>query len=688
MTRYPPIKSRLTAAIITLLAAWPLAAAPLTEDSLLDWEYAGSPRYSPDGLRLVYTRFGTERKRDRYTADLWLVEERGERRLTADPAADYAPAWSPDGRRLAFLSRRTGTPQVFVLHAGGGDAVQVTDIAGGVMALAWSPDGTRIAVLALRESGTDGSKQPYVTDRLLTRRDGREGYRRPGAPQIAVVPADGRAEEGVLWLTEHEFGAGPPVWSTDGRTILFSAAWESEEALALGDTEIHAVAADGSASPQRLTSRFGPDDNPLPSPDGQWIAWTGFDDAEPPVSYRPDELYVMRADGSEQRRLTAEWPAGVADTMAGDVNAPFGPARRLAWSADGRYLYFTSAVEGKVQLIRAAVETGQVTPVTAFDEGDIREFDLSPGGGVVALYSRPDSPPQLVTFPPERAQRGGWRQRTALNARYLEYPRFAEYEELRISSFDGTPIQAWLVKPPRFDTRRRHPLILYIHGGPHSMYGTNFFHEFQVLAAAGYFVLIANPRGSSGYGEVFGNVIQYRYPGDDYLDLMAVVDAVSGRDYIDAERLGVAGGSGGGLLTTWVVGQTDRFRAASAHRSVTNWLSFVGTTDINRYVTARWFRDYPWRDATSYLDRSPLMLVDEVATPVQIIHSDADYRTPLEQGLQYYTALKQLGKPAELVVMPGESHDLSRDGTPSLRVERLRLILDWFDRHLSPEGRR
>lgn len=670
-----------------LLAVLPpvadLRAAPLTEESLLDWEYAGGPRFSPGSDRLLYTRITTDADEDVYRSDLWLIDDGGERRLTVHPAADYAPAWSPDGRRIAFLSRREGVPQVFMLQAGGGDAVQVSDIAGGVSAFDWAPDGARIAVLAQRRD-TSADDLPYVTERLLTRRDGAAGYRRAGAPQIAILSVEEPLAVAPLWLTDHEFGAGPPVWDSAGRTVYFSAAWRSEEALALGDTEVFAVAADGSSPPRALTGNVGPADSPLPSPDGQWIAWVGFDDSEPPVSYRPAELYVMRPDGSDRRSLTGTWTAGIADTMAGDVNPPFGAARRLAWSADSRQLYFTSATDGQVQLVRVTVDTADVEAVTDFDEGEIREFDIAADGRIAALYSRPDFPPQLVTFPPDRAQRGGWRQRTSLNARYLEYPRFAEYEELRVRSFDKTPIQAWLIRPPRFDVRRKHPLILYIHGGPHSMYGTNFFHEFQVLAAAGYFVLIANPRGSTGYGVGFGNVIQYRYPGDDYRDLMAVLDAVVSRDYIDADRLGVAGGSGGGLLTTWIVGQTDRFRAASAHRSVTNWLSFVGTTDINRYVTKRWFRDYPWRDPGSYLERSPLMQVDEVETPVQIIHSDADYRTPLEQGLQYYTALRQLGKPAELVVLSGESHGVSRDGTPSRRVQRLRLILEWFDRHLTP----
>ncbi|NJO13069.1 MAG: S9 family peptidase [Gammaproteobacteria bacterium] len=252
-----------------------------------------------------------------------------------------------------------------------------------------------------------------------------------------------------------------------------------------------------------------------------------------------------------------------------------------------------------------------------------------------------------------------------------------------VDSFDRTRIQGWILKPPGFDAQRRYPMILYIHGGPHAMYGSGFFHEFQVLAQAGYVVLITNPRGSTGYGGQFANVIQYRYPGDDYRDLMVAVDEVLKRGYVDEKRLGVAGGSGGGLLTSWIVGQTDRFAAAVVERAVTNWHSFVGSADLNYFFATHWFRDFPWRDSKDYLERSPLSHVDKVKTPVLVIHSEHDYRTAIDQGLQYYAALKMLRKPAKLAVFPESSHGLSRDGRPSQRVERLKLITGWFEEHLA-----
>ncbi|MCG8456750.1 MAG: S9 family peptidase, partial [Holophagales bacterium] len=254
-------------------------------------------------------------------------------------------------------------------------------------------------------------------------------------------------------------------------------------------------------------------------------------------------------------------------------------------------------------------------------------------------------------------------------------------EERWIESFDGPEIQGWLMTPPGFDPERRYPLVLYIHGGPHTMYGTSFFHEFQLLAHAGYLVLYTNPRGSTGYGSDFGNIIQYRYPGDDYHDLMAAVDAVLERGFADPHRLAVAGGSGGGLLTGWIVGKTDRFAAAAAQRNVTNWHSFVGTADLNRFFVDTWFRATPWEDPGEYLRRSPLRYADRITTPLLLIHSEQDYRTPLEQSLQLYTALRMQEKTARLVIFPEESHGLSRTGRPSHRIARLEHILEWFATH-------
>ena len=672
---------------LSTLAATDVAAEKLQPDSLLEWRYVSDPRWSPDGESLAYVRTTTGANGASYNPDVWLVDPvHGDRALTASAGTDLAPRWSPDGHTLAFISERSGSAQVHILPMNGGEARQLTDVEGSVSAAAWSPDGTRLAIRMREKNGdrAEGSVKPaYVTERLDLRSDGRAGFRPQNRHRIAVVDVGRDWPATVRPVTDGAFDDGAPQWSADGVHLYFSAVRKDRDDRIVQDTEIYSVRADGSEPPQAVTSSPGPDNSPLPSPDGKWLAIVGFAESDPPASYKPTDLRLLDlSTGGEARELTLDWEYGVGDAMAGDVNAPVGGGEHVQWAADGSSLFFTSATRGRVQLMRADVATAAVTAVTSFDAGELREFDVSATGTVAAVFSRPDVPANIVSFPVAAGSRGAWRQLTAVNRELLRELDLAHYEEVEVTSVDDVQIQAWLIRPASLDRRRRYPLIVYIHGGPHGMYGTNFFHEFQVLAAAGYVVVIANPRGSTGYGPEFGNTIQYKYPGKDFHDLMAVTDAIQSRRYIDETRIGVAGGSGGGLLTTWIVGKTDRFKAASAHRSVTNWYSFVGTTDHNIYFADHWFRDFPWRDADGYLARSPISLVDNVKTPVQLIHSDSDFRTPLEQGLQYFTALRMLDKPAEMVIFPGESHGLSRVGKPVHRVERLQHVLRWFDKHL------
>jgi dipeptidyl aminopeptidase/acylaminoacyl peptidase len=484
-------------------------------------------------------------------------------------------------------------------------------------------------------------------------------------------------------LTSGEFEAGDPVWSRDGRHILFSAVRREDADYAPEDTEIYSVAVDDDATVLPLTQHRGPDDDPLPSPDGKWIAFTGFDDQDPSLSSAVTNLYVMRPDGTGRRQLAEDFDRNVGEIMLTDSAAPRSAGERIAWSADSRRLLFIAADRGQDHLYEVEVASGDYAPLTRFRQGDLREFSLSRTGQVAVTFSSPARPADIYAFPAEPGAGEEWREVSRVGAALVPAGGFSEYEEFWFDAFDGARIQGWIIKPPAFDPLRRYPAVLYIHGGPHAMYGTGFFHEFQWLARSGFVVLITNPRGSTGYGGTFANVIQYRYPGDDFRDLMAGVDALIGRGYVDADRVGVAGGSGGGLLTSWTVGQTDRFKAAVVERAVTNWHSFVGTSDLNYWFVRHWFRDYPWRDSADYLARSPLSHVDRVQTPVLVIHNEQDYRTALDQGLQFYTALKMLKKPARLAVFPDSSHGMSREGRPSQRVARLELIERWLTEYLT-----
>jgi dipeptidyl aminopeptidase/acylaminoacyl peptidase len=687
-----------------LLLAMVLTAPALAEEpgfgpeSLWDWQFVGDPRISPDGERIVYVRSGIDRERDDYDNDLWIQEADGEARpLTSGSADDRAPRWSPDGRSLAFLSNRSGKRQVFILDFRGGEAWQLTVDPEGVQSYAWSPNGRHIAFTSRTAlPGEPGYEAPdaaakprpraraaVVTERLFYRNDGSPGYRSVKRAHTWVVDVDKGPKQGARRVTRGNFDDGDPVWSADGRHLYFDANRKEDGEYSDNDSEIFVVPADGSAEPRALTTRVGPDENPLPSPDGRWIAFTGHDATSPPQSAYVSGLYVMRSDGTQLRQLALDFDRDVPDSMMTDVAAPRGGGNRMAWSPDSRRILFTSTDRGQAHLYAVEVGSGDFEPLTRFRQGDLREFTVSRGGDVAAVYSSSARPAEVYSFPLSAAGRQpGWTQVSHHSGSVAAELRFSEYEELWFDSFDGQRIQGWIIKPPGFDATRRYPLILYIHGGPHAMYGTGFFHEFQVLANAGYVVLITNPRGSTGYGERFANIIQYKYPGDDFRDLMVAVDELLERGYVDESRMGVAGGSGGGLLTSWTVGHTDRFKAAIVERAVINWHNFVGTADLNYFFATHWFRDFPWRDSADYLARSPISYVDHVKTPVMVIHSAEDYRTPLDQGLQFYAALKMLKKPARLVVFPESSHGLSREGPPSQRVERLKLIREWFDEHL------
>jgi dipeptidyl aminopeptidase/acylaminoacyl peptidase len=319
----------------------------------------------------------------------------------------------------------------------------------------------------------------------------------------------------------------------------------------------------------------------LPSPDGRWIAFNGYDEATPPQSSYVSELYVMRSDGTGLRKLAADFDRDIPDSMMGDVGVPRANGNRMAWSPDSRRILFTSSDRGQSHLYAVELSSGDFAPLTRFRQGDLREFTISKGGKVAAVFSTPTQPAEVYSFALAAAGRDTWTQVSHHTQTFASGDAFVPYEELWFDSFDGQHIQGWIIKPPAFAATRRYPLILYIHGGPHAMYGTGFFHEFQVLANAGYVVLITNPRGSTGYGERFANVIQYHYPGDDFRDLMLAVDELLERGYVDETRMGVAGGSGGGLLTGWTVGHTDRFKAAVVERAVINWFNFVGVADLN-----------------------------------------------------------------------------------------------------------
>jgi len=682
-------------AIGSLTLAWLVAAAAappdppkrLSTDTLWDWRVPGDPQIGPDGKSVVYALEWNDRMTDSIHSNLWIVTVDGkdQRPLTQGAYRDTSPRWSPDGTRLAFLSNRGGKPQIYVRWMDTGQEARITDLEQSPSNLAWSPDGRSIAYAARvpakpawqvsmpeKPAGARWAEPPIVVTRLRWRSDG-AGLIPPGHNHIFVVPSVGGAPRQISSGDFDHAGAsgggrssGGLAWTPDGEWILTACRRTPEADYALDGGEIYAFRAqDGEV--RQLTRRSGPDSTPVPSPDGKRIAYTGFDFQH--QSYTVSRLYVMDADGGNPRPLAA--------SLDRDVSHP-------RWSADSSAIYFLAEDRGSSHLYAARLD-GSVKQVTSGGQrlgsryAASEPFTLSAGGRVALTRSTTLEPGDIISFPVDQPQR--WTRLTASNDSLLAGRKLGQVEEISYDSFDGRAIQGWIVKPPDFDPSRKYPMILAIHGGPHAMYGVEFNHEFQTYAARDFVVLYTNPRGSTGYGEEFGNIIHMRYPGDDYKDLMAGVDAVLKKGYVDPKRLAVTGGSGGGLLTAWIIGQTDRFAAAVSQYPVTNWITQAGTADGGYYHAAVWMKSMPWENPEQYLKRSPIFYAKNFKTPTMVLTGEQDLRTPMAESEELYFALKAQKVEAVLVRIPDEPHGI-RGQHPSHRIAKVEHILGWIGKYV------
>lgn len=644
----------------------------LDDETFMEMESLGAPAISPDGKSVLFSRTWIDKVNDRSASNLWITDIEGKRirELTAGNWRDSSPVWSPDGRKIAFLSDRDGTSQLHVMWLDTREVAQLTHLQTAPGELAWSPDGKRLAFTAFlpdekpilsvklpaRPRGAKWADPAVLIDRLSWRSDGR-GPLPKGHSHVFVVDAElgGTPRQ----VTSGDYSHDGPEWSADGRTIYVSAIRKPDAEYLDGDSEIYAVDLE-TLEVRALTDRKGPDRGPVVSPDGRLIAYTGYDDRS--YTSHLASLYLMNADGGGKKLLAGNLP-----------NSP----SNVFWAPDGSGVYFLMAERGEsnAHFVTVAGKIGRVTSGVHYLTG----LTASKSGQAAAVVSTFHRPGALVTFALARPQ--SLQTLVDLNADVLAGVRLGEVEELWYKSADGWAIQGWLVKPAEFDPAKKYPMVLWIHGGPWSMYSVAFNWEWQNFAAHGYAVLFTNPRGSTGYGQDFVNGIQYAYPGKDYDDLMAGVDAALAKGFIDKDNLFVCGGSGGGVLTAWIVGHTDRFRAAVSMRPVINWHSFVGTTDGHTWY--RQFKKYPWEDPLEYAERSPLHYVANVKTPTMVMTGEADLRTPIGQSEEYYRALKLLKKETLLVRMPEEYHGWRR---PSHRLLQQLYLRAWFEKYRKPSG--
>jgi dipeptidyl aminopeptidase/acylaminoacyl peptidase len=669
-------------AILLAVPASAPAAVPsgpertFTARDLFDLEAAANPQISPDGRWIAYVRRSGDIMTDRFRPSLWLIDTRtGEQVPLASGASQ--PRWSPDSTRLAYIAvGEGGRPQMFVRWMASGESVRITGLPEAPSSIAWSPDGRRIAYAMFvpddgarlggpppaRPEGAQWADPLQVITAVTYRFDG-QGYLHAGYDQLFLVSSEGGAPRQLSYGPYND--GGPISWTPDGRTILFagnrSADWEREAV----NTEIYALDV-ASNEIRALTSRVGPDGEPAVSPDGRLIAYTGFDDREH-RGYDNNLLYVMDADGSNPRALTA--------SLDRSVGSP-------TWSADGRSVYVQYDDRGETKVARVGLD-GSVRTVAEGLSGSDFDRPYTGGSFSVARDGSLAIPSGSATRPPDvvLVRGGARRQLTRLNAELLDNKRLGEVRHIAVtSSADQRPIDAWVTLPPNYVQGQRYPLILEIHGGPFAAYGPHFSTDDQLYAAAGYAVLSVNPRGSTSYGEDFANLIHHAYPGQDYDDLMSAVDSAIAQGFADGDHLFVTGGSGGGVLTAWIVGKTNRFRAAATQKPVIDWTSFVLTADSPPFFSRYWFGRYPWEDPQAYWARSPLSLVGNVQTPTLVVVGSDDYRTPVSEAEQYYTALQLRGVPTALVKVPGASHG-SIAARPSQSGAKAGAILAWFERY-------
>ena len=672
---YKPITG-LLAGIAFAGAACGQSDTPLRAESVFQLEAVSGPQISPDGSTIAYVRRTNDAALDQTRSSIWLIEPdgSGHQPLTEARIPTGMPRWSPDSQYLAYTR---ADEQGVSLHtrAPNGNDRHVTDLPGAPGGLAWSPDGRHLAYSVFRAQpglaaaalpaipeGADRAPSAEVENRLVFRLDG-AGAIPPGTQYFYLV----ELETGDVKPLSQDArgGSGDFAFSADGQSLLFSADRREQLGQLPPDNELHRLdIATGSVT--QLTDRRGPDASPRPSPDGRWIAYLGFDDRR--MGYHNTELYLRSTETGETRSLTA-----LLDRSVGSPQ----------WAADSASLYVQFDDRGTTRVGRVNLD-GELSIVA---DGLIGatfgrpytggSYSVSDAGDIAFTPGSPQQPAELAIV-----HAGGETARlTDLNSDVLSDIDLSPAEAISWASpADGRDIHGWVLYPPDFDPGRTWPMILEIHGGPFTAYGPTFSAELQLMAAAGYVVVYTNPRGSTSYGYDFANLIHHAYPGEDYDDLMGAVDHMLERGFIDPDRLFVTGGSGGGLLTAWIIGNTDRFAAAASVKPVINWSSFVLYSDLPQFFYRYWFASAPWEDPDEYWRRSPLSLVGHVSTPTLMMVGGADLRTPRAETEQYYSALHLNGVPTRLVIIPESFHGIS-NSRPSRLLTKVAEILRWFEEY-------
>lgn len=663
---------------------------PVIIEDLLKLQFVASPELSPCGKTVAFVKTHIDEKTSEYRSNVYLVSTEGgsPRQFTFGTKNDTAPHFSPDGKKLAFISDRSNEKQIWVMDLElGGEAHQVTTMRNGAANPVWSPDSKNIAFMS---RFAEGDK---VEDLLKTRtqpeKEAEEKKRREEAKVVDLIKHKSNDAMGLLddkhghiWvvsadggvptcLTSGGFEHHGPAWSPDGTQIAFASNRDGDPEFKPNQSDIYTVSV-GGGEIKRITNTEGPGGNPVWSPDGQSIAYLGHNGDF--YSATNTRIWLVSAEGGEPVNLTASFDRGVGDSTGSDSRYG-GGGNALTFTKDGSSILFLASCTGSTHIFSVNLAAKTVEQVSK-GQRHIQAISYNATTESMAYTAADHMHPADVFVV---GSCGCETRLTTVNEAFLSEIELSEPQEVWVKGVDGWDVQGWVVKPVGIEEGKQYPLILDIHGGPHTQFGCSFFFEFQVLASQGYGVMFTNPRGSTGYGQTFVDAVRGDYGGNDYNDLMLCVDYAEQLPWVDKNRLGVTGGSYGGFMTNWIVGHTDRFKGAVTQRSISNWMSFYGVSDIGYTFTEFEIGGNPWDNVEMMLKHSPISYVKNVKTPTLVIHSELDMRCPIEQGEQFYVYLKKLGVKTRMVRFPGSNHELSRSGKPKLRIERLKHMVGWFD---------
>ena len=645
------------------------------ELDVFELEYAVDPQIAPDASKVVYIRYSMDIMNDRKVGQLWMVNTDGtnHQKLLANDQSSYSPRWSPSGDRIAYITGSKQGSEIHIYWVNSGKTARISSLDRSPSGLSWSPDGTELAFSMLvaksnpvlvkapkKPKGAKWAASPRVTTRVKHEADGR-GYLEPGFSQYFIIPAEG----GTARQVSHGnyMHRGTAQWTPDGKGLLFSSNRNENWEYDYVNSEIYHLNLENKQY-TALTDRQGPDYNPVVSSDGKKIAYLGYTDKV--QTYQINELNIMDIDGSNKKQIKFKLDRKI---------------QSLKWSKNNDALYCTYDNFGDTKIAKIDLK-GKVSMIaenlggTAFGRPyGGGSYSLSNDDAIAYTFTSTEHPAEVRFVNGETSQ-----QLTDLNKDLLPHRNLARIEDIWYdSTVDGEKIQGWIAYPPNYDATKKYPMMVENHGGPISNYGFRFSPEIQLYAAAGYIVFYPNPRGSTGYGEKFGNLLYHNYPGDDYQDVMDGVDVLIKKGIAHEDMLYVTGGSAGGIMTAWMIGKNDRFEAAVVAKPVVNWISKTLVAD-NYYGYAYYrYPGQPWENPMEYWKFSPISLIENVKTPTMVMVGMNDLRTPPSEAKQYYHALKLLKVETALVEIPGASHGIT--GRPSQLITKVAHVLAWFEQY-------